>query len=431
MSGAEASQESQQPPDTELGEGASPGCSKQQDDDWRSIALLSLAWACAFSTVTSSIATIVLVGQPLAPVAALETLPLACLFYATGLANAALPLEFRRLGRRGAYLLGAAIGMVGGAVVALAIYAESFGLVCAGGALLGVAMAHAQNYRFAAVLLAQSNPPKAISWVLAGGVLGSVLGPGALARARYLLPRKYAGIYMLAACMHAVAAGLLCLVRFPAAAPADAAGAERPRPLREIFAQPRCWAATVAVVSAYMVMMVIMAPTPVVMSRDFGHSFDEATIVMGVHMVLMFAPSPLAGACIARRGTASVLAAGCVIMVLAAAALLAGTSLPWFFAGLGLLGVGWNFLFMAGTAQLASSYNPVEGPKVQAANDALVFLASGTAGLASAGVVGGLGWAGTQVLAAATTAATAAVLASARASEAMVRQAKQPASSEL
>lgn len=395
--------EAEENPPTQPGDGKDVQAATESTDDWRGVGLLSIAWACAFSTLTVTIATISLVGKPFSPGAAADTVPLACVFYFTGLANAAIPAEVRRLGRQRAYVLGAALGILGCTVCALAMLRESFALLCLGGSLFGMALAHAQNYRFAAVLLAGSDPPKAISWVTAGGVLGAAIGPGVLARARHLLPLEFAGIYVLCAGMHTIAVLLLLGVKFASGSPGTAKGPNtlrdsEPRSLASIFSQPRCWVATFASLAAYAVMMLVMAPTPLVMRLSFGHTYDEATYVMMCHMVLMFAPSPATGNLIRRLGPAAIMLAGCVGFLLAAALLLAGTSLLSFFAGLSFLGIGWNFLFIAGTSQLASTYRPAEGPRVQAWNDGIVFVASGTASVVSASVVDSLGWDLTQVL---------------------------------
>jgi len=380
-----------------------PGKPAETRDDWCGVGLLSACWACAFSTLTVAIATIALAGMPFAPGAGAHTLPLACVFYSMGLANAAIPAEVRRLGRQGAYILGAALGVAGCGVCAVAIVIESFVVLCLGGALLGMGIAHAQNYRFAAVLLAGSNPPKAIAWVTAGGVLGAILGPGILARAKLLFPTEFTGIYVLGMGVHVVALLLLLRVKFPGSLPAaaggpGAGGAAASRHLARIFLQPRSWAASYAMLVAYIAMSLIMVPAPLVMPRDFGHSYDVTTIVMMCHMVLMFAPSLGTGACIGSCGTVPVMMAGCAANFLSAVVLWMGSSLLCFFVGLAFLGVGWNFLFLAGTSQLASSYRPAEGPKVQALNDGLVFMVSGTASLISAPMVESLGWGTVQVV---------------------------------
>lgn len=393
----------------ECEEAASKECEKEvapdaSPDNWRGVALLSLAWACSFATLTAAVAVMSLAGKPFSPSAGADTVPLACVFYFSGLANAAIPYEINRLGRRGAYLLGAAVGVVGSIVCALAVLWKSFILLCLGGSLLGMSIAHAQNYRFAAILLAHSNPPKAVSWVTAGGVLGAALGPGVLARARYLFPAQFTGVYVLSMVMFVIALVLLYGVNFPdpaaaaAGKPIAASAVSESRNLASIFSQPRCWAATVAQLSAYVGMMIIMAPTPLVMRTSFGHSYDEATFVMLLHMVLMFAPSPGTGKFIAFFGPAPVMLAGCACICLAATVVWMGTSLLCFFVGLGFLGIGWNFLFLSGTTQLASTYKPSEGPKVQALSDGLVLMSSGTASLVSAPIVESLGWELTQVV---------------------------------
>eukprot|EP00811_Abedinium_folium_P021919 NODE_3113_length_2090_cov_17.708609.p1 GENE.NODE_3113_length_2090_cov_17.708609~~NODE_3113_length_2090_cov_17.708609.p1 ORF type:complete len:472 (-),score=35.41 NODE_3113_length_2090_cov_17.708609:444-1859(-) len=369
-------------------------------DDWPSIGLLSLCWALTIGTFTAAIATLCLAARPFAPGPTAETLPLACAMYFEGVAQVALPLEFRTLGLRGSYVLGAAAGFVGCTLVALGAWIEVFGLVCMGGCLLGAAMAHGLNYRFVAMLIAPSNKATAASWILAGGVLGSILGPGVLARARGLFPVDYAGIYVLAACTHVLVAVLLCFARFPSAVgKAGAADAAKPRALKELFAQPKCWTAAAAISAAFVIMSLIMTPTPIAMRVLFGYTFDETTMVMMTHQVLMFAPSPVTGAGVSRCGTTPIMVTGCLLLGLSAMTLWVSTSLAAFFLGLALLGIGWNFLFIGGTVQLEGCYRTSEGVKVQAVNDAFFALFSGTSSLASAAIIDGIGWSVLPVMA--------------------------------
>jgi len=344
----------------------------------------------------------------------LQTLPLALVFYFQGLGNALMPREVRTLGRRGAYLVGTCFGVLGNVVIALACWSQSFVLLCLGACLEGCAMAHAQNYRFGAVLFLPSNPPKAISYVLFGGCIGALFGPGVLARARNLLPPDFAGIYALCALCHCVGALLLSRIQFPPEGVQQGVGAQAaqvpPRSLKDIYRNPRCCVGTVAVAAAYTIMMLVMAPTPIVMRMDYGHSYDAATLVMMGHTFLMYVPSPVTGKLISRFGALPVALGGCVMIVVTCATLWSGTSLGFFIAGLVFLGVAWNLLFMAGTAQLVSCYTKAEGPKVQAFSDGLCFLLSGTSSLLSMTVVRGIGWQITQLLAICFSVVTAAII---------------------
>lgn len=367
--------------------------------------LLAIAWAGALSTFTAAIATLSLVAVKISPDPSVDTLPLAIVFYASGFANAALPKEIQVLRRGGAYLVGAAAGFLGSVCIAISCKTRSFFTICIGSLLLGCAIAHAQNYRFAAILLAPSSPPKAIGRVLMGGMLGALLGPGAIARARHLLSVDYLGIYVVCSGMYIVVASIVCCIRFPLPAAicssdgnSEDEEVSKPRGVLEIFSQKRCLAATTAVAASYTLMMLIMAPTPIVMRATYNHSYDEATLVMMGHMFLMFAPSQGTGALVVRFGAPPVIFSGFVLVALSMVALLVGTSVPFFAIGLAVLGVAWNCLFVAGTAALTKTYTPQEGPKVQAVNDGAAFVLSGTMSLASTSVVQHIGWKSTQAV---------------------------------
>eukprot|EP00927_Polykrikos_kofoidii_P027240 TRINITY_DN24041_c0_g1_i1.p1 TRINITY_DN24041_c0_g1~~TRINITY_DN24041_c0_g1_i1.p1 ORF type:complete len:525 (+),score=50.49 TRINITY_DN24041_c0_g1_i1:58-1632(+) len=378
---------------------------KTDTGDWRGVSLLSLAWACTFATLTAAIACIALAGKAFCPSPALTTLPLACAIFSVGFANVAIPFELQYFARSGCYLIGTFVGFLGCLAAAVACWISSFALICCGGACIGFGVAHGQTYRFAAVLLAPSHVPRAIGRVLAGGVLGAILGPGVLARLRPIfLDAEFAGVFLGAACMFIISTLLLRFVHFPPQ-PVNTASTKdvdvylAVRPLRKVYAQPSCLAATVVVVIVYTTMTMVMAPTPIVMQAAHGHSFDEASLVMMVHMALMFAPSAGTGALVSRVGVEPVVVVGAFFLGLCSVVLLLGSSLAHFFLGLAFLGIGFNGVFVAGTAGLVRSCRPGEGPRVQAINDMCVFLCSGIGALVSFPIVNSLGWAGLNIFA--------------------------------
>ncbi|CAE7313600.1 rfnT [Symbiodinium natans] len=256
-------------------------------DDWTSVLLLSGSWALAFAIFASNVATLTLAVARTSPAVELETLPLGLALVMQGVGTMALPAKVRYIGRKYMYLAGAVVGLLSCAALALGSWLLDFGLQCLGAALLGYSFAHAQNYRFGAIQAMPSNPPRAISLVLFGGVVGALLGPGAISQARDLLPVPFMGIYLCGAVLNLLALLLLSFVRLPegsAAQPKAAMG--QPRSLRQLLLQPRCGAAIVALVASYCIMLMLMAPTPAVMKNQYSHSFTASTLTMMGHMCL-------------------------------------------------------------------------------------------------------------------------------------------------
>ncbi|CAE7761235.1 rfnT [Symbiodinium sp. KB8] len=380
-------------------------------DDWKSVALLSGAWAAAFAVFASNVATLTLAVAETAPAVELETLPLGLALVMQGIGTMALPTKVRYLGRKYMYLAGAGVGLLSCLALSLGSWLLDFGLQCLGACLLGYSFAHAQNYRFGAIQAMPSNPPRAISSVLFGGVVGALLGPGAISQARDLLPVPFMGIYLCGGVLNLLAVLLLSFVELPGAAePKGKAPIDQPRRLSKILLQPRCGAAIVTLTASYCIMLVLMAPTPAVMQNFYSHSFTASTLTMMGHMFCMFAPSPLTGIAMARAGSAPVIVAGLLCAALTAVVLCLGTSLPYFVVGMALLGFAWNFMYIGGSALLTKSYSPSEGPKLQAVTDTAVNFGAASFTLLSMPIVSSIGWIPTQLLHLAMTGATALLL---------------------
>eukprot|EP00439_Symbiodinium_sp_Y106_P053401 s2715_g7.t1 len=353
-------------------------------DDWKSVALLSGAWAAAFAVFASNVATLTLAVAETAPAVELETLPLGLALVMQGIGTMALPTKVRYLGRKYMYLAGAGVGLISCLALALGSWLLDFGLQCLGACLLGYSFAHAQNYRFGAIQAMPSNPPRAISSVLFGGVVGALVGPGAISQARDLLPVPFMGIYLCGGVLNLLAVLILL--------------------------QPRCGAAIITLTASYCIMLVLMAPAPAVMQNFYSHSFTASTLTMMGHMFCMFAPSPLTGIAMARAGSEPVIAAGLLCAALTALVLCLGTSLPYFVVGMALLGFAWNFMYIGGSALLTKSYAPSEGPKLQAVTDTAVNFGAASFTLLSMPIVSSLSWIPTQLLHFAMTGATALLL---------------------
>ncbi|CAL1140510.1 unnamed protein product [Cladocopium goreaui] len=366
-------------------------------DDWTSVLLLSGAWACAFSIFSSAVATLSLAVDASAP-NGLETLPLSLALILQGVANLVLPICKRKLGLKGTYFLGASVGIVACGLLVLGCFLGDFSTQCIGSALLGFSLSFAQNYRFVSVLLLPSNPASAVSAVLFGGVLGSLLGPGALAQAKDLLEVPFAGIYLLGGCVFVVSLVLIACVKFPpVVSSAGSSDAEAPRALCRILRQPSCFAAILTMASSYSIMLLLMAPTPVVMQQYYNHGYVPTTLTMMGHMFCMFAPSPLTGKLVSRFGSLKVIQSGLILACATAIILWLENELWAFMVAMGLLGFTWNFMFLGGTVLLNSCLKATESLKVVAAADCTVFLTAAAFTVLSMPLVSNIGWPETQI----------------------------------
>jgi MFS family permease len=356
-------------------------------------AILMLASCQALAMTGGSIVglTGAIVGSMLAPDKALSTLPIAV--QQAGVMAATIPaaLLMARIGRRPGFWLGAAVGAVGAVIATAAIFRGSFALFCLGTFLLGVNRGVTQQYRFAAAEIADDAfRSKAISLVLAGGVVSAVFGAEVAKWSRDLFePVLFAGCYLLIVALFLASAILLYFIDLPKpVAPALAGGG---RPLREIAMEPPFIAAAVAAMIAYGVMSLVMTATPIAM-LDCGHEFAAAAFVIQWHSLGMYAPSFVTGHLISRFGLTKIMLTGAALLLLCSGINLAGLATVNFWAANLALGVGWNFLFIGATTLLTRTYAGEERGKVQALNDFLVFGTVTISSFASGVLLFGVGW---------------------------------------
>jgi len=314
-----------------------------------------------------------------------------------GVALGALPAAWavKQLGHRGGFMLGTIATAAGGAVGTAALFADSFWLFATGLLLIGAGGAFVQQFRFAA---ADNAPPelkaRAISFVLAGGVVTAVLGPQIVIWTRELLaPVMFAGSFASVLVLAAVGALILGGLRPAAPVAADAADAppEPARPLSAIVAQPDFFVALLCGVGSYALMSFVMTGAPLAMVGH-GHSTDDATLGISWHVMAMFGPSFFTGGLIARFGAERVVAAGLLLLICCAAMALSGLALWQFWTALILLGLGWNFGFIGATAMVARAYHPSEKGKAQGFHDFVLFGSVALASLASGWVTNRFGW---------------------------------------
>jgi MFS family permease len=357
----------------------------------RNVLLLAAGQAVMMSGAVLLFATGSLVGQQLAADKSLATLPLA-LQMATSLA-VIIPASFlmARIGRRAGFLLGAALAVTGAGLASYSILAGSFALFCLAASLIGAFAGIGNYFRFAAVDAASpAYRARAVSYVLAGGVIAAMVGPNLGHWGEYLLSRKaFAGGYLLMVILYALAFLLLTRLDIPRPQ-AFAAGAGRPLPV--ILRQPAVGVAVLAGALSYGVMALIMAATPLAM-HGHQHAYADTALVIEWHVLGMFAPSFFTGRLIQRFGIWNIMITGALLTILCVIINLAGTSVAHFWVALFLLGVGWNFLFIGATQLLTTSYAAAEQAKVQAANDFAVFGISTLAVLSAGLLEHYFGWA--------------------------------------
>jgi MFS family permease len=351
---------------------------------------LAFAVALAGANATVIFATGAIVGSMLAPNPADATLSISV--FVVGMAAGTLPIGWiaRRYGRRAAFMTGAGSGVVTGLLACYAVVTGSFVLFCLSTFFGGLYQAAAQSYRFAAADSASDAfRPKAIAWVMAGGVFAGVLGPQLVTYTMDLWqPYLFAVSYLAQAAVALIAMVVLWQVEAPPPLPVDTPDA---RPLMEIVKQPRFVAAVICGVISYGLMNFIMTSAPLAM-KLCGHSVTDSNLAIEFHVIAMYLPSFITGSLISRFGAGKVILAGMVLIVLAAVAGLAGQTVYHFWADMILVGLGWNFGFIGATALVTETHRPSERTKVQSFNDFLVFGTMVVGSFSSGRILIDFGW---------------------------------------
>ena len=351
---------------------------------------LAAAQALTGANAAVVFATGSIVGAQLAPSIWLATLPLS--IYMLGLAAGTLPTGMisQAYGRRAAFIAGTACGALCGLIAAIAILYGSFAVFCFATFLGGVYGAVSQSYRFAATDSASvAYRPKAISWVMAGGVFAGVLGPQLVQWTMDLWPPYlFAVSFLVQAVVALVAMAVLAGVNAPKPVAAQMTGG---RPLLEIIRKPRFIAAVICGAVSYTGMNFLMTSAPLAM-KFCGLSLSDSNFGIQWHIVAMFGPSFFTGHLIARFGAAKVAAVGLILEAIAAVIGLSGITAMHFWAGLFVVGVGWNFSFVGASALIVEAHRPQEGKKVQAFNDFIVFGLVAIGSFSSGQLLASHGW---------------------------------------
>ena len=300
----------------------------------------------------------------------------------------------RLLGRRESFILGAIFGACGGALAAVALFQQNFWLFATALALVGIAGGFTQKIRFAA---ADASPTpykaRAISWILAGGIISAIAGSQAAILAKeWLPPVMFAGSFVMMVPFAVIAIGFFLFLKLPPQTAAPGANDVPARPLSEIVRNPRFITGMVCGISTYALMTFMMTGAPLAMVIGCGFAPDLATLGIQWHVLAMFAPSFFTGSLITRFGAEKVVATGLAILMGCALVAHAGIALWNFWGALILLGVGWNFGFIGATAIVASSYRPAEADKVQGFHDIILFSTVALSSFASGKIFAIFGW---------------------------------------
>lgn len=377
----------------------SEGAATSTGSPLRNIGLLAVAQAVVGSNqamfgVVASLTALTMIDDT-----SLSTLPVTFMTLGTALATGPSAYLLYRLGRRGGFMLGAALVVPAALTAALAAWLGNFWLLCCTLAVLGATSAFANQYRFAA---ADSVPAdfksRAISWVMAGGVVAGFVGPNIYVLTKDLLPGgSYVGTYVAMAVMALVAIAVLSQTRL-APVVRRAPSGSRGRSFGALLRSVEVVVPMVGGAASFGLMVMVMVAAPIAMVTVCGHSTTDAAYAIQWHIVAMFAPSFVTGSVIHRIGAHLTASIGLLLIIAAAAVNLTGIEVHHFVISLILLGVGWNFGFIASTALLSTAYRPEEASKVQGLNEQVVFGVMALASILSGVLLNAIGWQSINVM---------------------------------
>jgi len=355
----------------------------------RNLWLLAICQGLFLTNNVTFIAINGLVGLAIAPRGWMATLPVMGYVVGSALATGLVVRSQRRFGRRGAFQIGLAVALGSALLCAYAAFSKNFWLLCFATVVAGYYNANAGLYRFAAAELAAPDwREKAVSLVMAGGLIGAVAGPNLAAVTRQMFAVPFAGAYLALALVALLSMALMRFIDFPAP-PARAQGGGRP--LAEIARQPVFIVAAAAGALGYGVMNLLMAATPIAM-QICSLPFEDAALVLEWHVIGMFAPGFFTGHLIRRFGALPVMGAGLLLNLACIAVALSGVELRHFAIALCLLGVGWNFLFTGSTTLSLTAYTAEERDRAQGALNFCVFATLALTSFASGVLVTTQGW---------------------------------------
>lgn len=357
----------------------------------RKLFLLALCQGLFLTNNVTFIAINGLVGLALAPQSWLATLPVTGYVVGAAMSTGLVARSQRLLGRKRSFQIGLLVAAASAALCAWAATTQQFWLLVAATFIAGYYSANASLYRFAAPeLVAPGFKERAISLVLAGGIVGAVVGPNLANLTRDLFATQFVGAYLALIVVALLSLAIMSFIEFPPhRAPAVDAGSGRP--LGQIVRQPVFLVAVAGAGLGYAVMNLLMAATPLAMQMH-GHHFGNIAIVLELHVLGMFVPSFFSGHLIKRVGALPVMVAGVLLMIACVLVALTDVALMQFLVALLLLGIGWNFLYVGGSTLLTEAYLPEEKNKAQGAMDFFVFSSVAVSSFASGVLITTQGW---------------------------------------
>jgi MFS family permease len=327
-----------------------------------------------------------LAGQSLAPNACWATLPISFIVIGSMLTATPISAFMAKYGRTAGFVAGALGGALGAAIGAVGLMTASFPLFLLGSLLTGIYMSAQGFYRFAAADTASDSfRPKAISWVMAGGLLSAVVGPQLVKATAQSMVVPFLGTYLAVIVLNLLGMFLFVALKIPKPRK-PAMGSPVGRSRAELIRTPVIAVAMICATVSYALMNLVMTSSPLAVV-GCGFETGDAADVVTAHVLAMYAPSFITGHVIARLGVERVIAIGLVILAGSGAVAMAGVELENFFIALILLGVGWNFGFIGATTMLANAQRPEERGRLQGLNDLVVFGGVTLASFSSGGLM--------------------------------------------
>jgi predicted MFS family arabinose efflux permease len=359
---------------------------------WNTVVLLALTQS-LFQTSSILVSTLsAVVGLELASDKSLATLPIAVISVGTAVMLIPASLFIRRFGQRKGFMVGTAIGMLAGLIAWYGIIEHSFSIFVFGNMLIGFYQGFAQYYRFAAAdSVPEASKGRAISFVLTGGVIAAIAGPNLARFTQDMGSTPFVYSYLSITALSIMAFLVIASLKLQKPSAAIAVVQEHARPLIEIISQKTIATALISSIVGYSVMVIVMTATPLAM-HAFGHTHDDSASVIQWHVLGMFVPSFFTGSLIDRFGARNVILTGIVILCVHITFALTGTDFMHFVSGLIFLGIGWNFMFIGGTALLSKTYRPAEKEKTQAFHDFIVFGMISLSSFSAGSILNHSGW---------------------------------------
>jgi MFS family permease len=354
--------------------------------------LLALCQGLFLTNNVTFIAINGLVGLSLAPVGWMATLPVMGYVVGGALSTGLVAKSQAKWGRRVSFQLGLLVGLLSAVMCAYAAHTHNFALLTVATLVAGYYSANGQLYRFAAAELAEASfREKAVSWVMAGGLIGAIVGPNLAAKSKGWFETPFMGAYVALTVVAVLGMVLMHFVKFPPVVE-KVKGSSDGRPLSEIMKQPVFIVAAVSSAMSYGVMNLLMAATPLAM-QVCGYQFSDAALVLEWHVIGMFAPGFITGHLIKKFGTLQIMGVGVLLNFVCIAVALSGTDVTQFLVALFLLGVGWNFVFTGSTTLSMTAWRAEEKDRGQAAINFCVFATMAFTSFASGALVTTQGWA--------------------------------------